>query len=739
VPQRLIPILALLLLACCDDDPKAAPKPPPRDPTPEKSATVKKENRLAKEKSPYLRQHRHNPVDWFPWGKEAFAKAKKEGKLIFLSIGYSSCHWCHVMEHESFDDDEVATLLNKHFVCIKVDREERPDVDAVYMDAAQALRIQGGWPLSIWMTPEKEPFHAGTYFPKATFLQLLTRVHEVWSSPDGRKQITNSSRQLVDFLKANAGGGEAGEADKQLIELARYAAERSSDREQGGWGRPPAYAPKFPGCTAIDLLLRFYLRHGDDGALKTATLALEKMALGGIHDHVGGGFHRYSTTRDWLVPHFEKMLYDNAQLLPLYAWAYRITGNELFRDAAMDTARWVQREMTGAEGGFFSAQDADDPGGPEGEGGFYIWDPEGLEELLAESLGKDAARAVALRYDVTAQGNWSHRKGMSILQVVQAIPSVAKEMGRGEEEVRKLLAEALPKMYAAREKRPKPMTDTKILSGWNGLMVSGFCRAYQALGEKSHLDSAVRAGSFVRKEMWRDGRLLRRWAEGDAAHDGVLDDYAWVIASWLDLYECTFDASWLRDAIALQKKADELFLDAAKGGYFYTAKDGEELIVRSKDADDKSRPSGNSVMAQNLARLMHFTGNLAYREQAKRTIDAFGETMARSLYYNAGMLNALDLMADDTREIFIAGKLDDPKTRALIERVWRDTNPNRVLAVVTPELEKLLPPTKGKGVVDGQPAAYVCRNFACLAPVTDPAKLDLSYDKPKDEEESKDE
>ena len=705
-------------MACYAEDDE---KPPPRE------SAVKKENRLAQEKSPYLRQHRHNPVDWYPWGKAAFEKAQKDGKLIFLSIGYSSCHWCHVMEHESFDDDEVAALLNKHFVCVKVDREERPDVDAVYMDAVQALRVQGGWPLSVWLTPDKEPIHGGTYFPKAHFLQLNERIQEMWSDPEGKKRMLQTSRGLVDFLKENSGGEDPDVVTVQMIELARYAAERSSDRELGGWGHAPAFAPKFPNCNAIELMLRYHLRHGDKEALAVATLALEKMALGGIHDHVGGGFHRYSTTRDWLVPHFEKMLYDNAQLLELYAWAFRITGNELFRAAAMDTARWVQREMTGDAGGFYSAQDADDPGGPEGEGGFYIWNPEGLIELL----GKDAARAVALRYDVTAGGNWSHRKGESILQVVQPIPSVAKEMGRGEEEVRALLAEALPKMYEAREKRPKPMTDTKVLAGWNGLMISGFCRAYQALGEPSHLESAVRAGTFVRNEMWRDGRLLRRWAEGEAAHDGVLDDYAWVVAAWLDLYECTFDESWLRDAIALQKKADELFQDAARGGYFYTAKDGEKLIVRGKDAYDKARPSGNGVMGQNLARLLHFTGNLAYREQAKRTIDAFGETVGRASYSSAQLLNALDFLADDTREIFVAGARDDAATKALIERVWRDPNPNRVIALVTPGLVKLLPPAKGKEPVDGKPAAYVCRGFACLAPVTDPEQIDLSYDKPK--------
>ncbi|MHC4955805.1 MAG: thioredoxin domain-containing protein [Planctomycetota bacterium] len=740
--RPLIPVLIVVLCGC----PKRTGEAPVRsDLSPldreevqvgeqvesKEKPAVTKRNRLADEKSPYLRQHGTNPVDWYPWGEEAFSKAEKEGKLIFLSIGYSSCHWCHVMEHESFDDEEVGAMLNKHFVCIKLDREERPDVDAIYMRAAtEALRVRGGWPLSVWLTPDRKPFAAGTYFPKAQFLRVNQRIADAWADPKAKDQIETQGSMVTSALQQAAQETGEGEATLQIVELARYAAERHSDREQGGWGQGPQVAPKFPNPGAIELLLRFHLRHKDKEALATAGLALSKMAEGGIHDHIGGGFHRYSTTRDWLVPHFEKMLYDNAQLLQLYAWAYRITGNELYRETALDTARWVQREMTGEQGGFYSAQDADDPGGPEGEGGFYVWDPKELKSLL----GDDAAKAIMLRYDVTDMGNWDHKPTKSILQAIQPVASVAKEMGRGEEEVRKLIADAREKMYETREKRPKPMTDTKVLAGWNGLMVSGFCTSYQALGEKSHLESAVAAGEFVRKNMWKNGRLFRRWAEGESAHGGVLDDYAWVVSAWLDLYECTFDESWLRDAIALQKKADELFLDRAKGGYFYTPKDGEALIARSKDGFDRARPSGNSVMAENLLRLMHFTGNLAYREQAKKTIDAFGETLGQQLFYLAGLLNALDYSSPDTREIFIAGKRDDPKTMALVEAVWRHPNPNRVVALVTPELEKLLPQAKGKETVNGAPAAYVCRDFTCLAPITEAALLDLSYDKPKTEE-----
>jgi len=662
---------------------------------------VPKTNRLANEKSPYLRQHATNPVDWYPWGEEAFAKAKREKKPIFLSIGYSSCHWCHVMEHECFADEEVAALLNKYFVSIKVDREERPDVDAIYMRAVtDVMGQQGGWPLSLWLTPDKKPFAGRTYFPKKVFMDVLQRIADAWADAGTRAKIEQDGATITEHLQRAYARERQGELSPQLIELARYAAERNSDRQMGGWGGPQ-HAPKFPNPPVIELLLRFHLRKGDEDALATADLALTRMALGGIHDHVGGGFHRYSTTRDWLVPHFEKMLYDNAQLLALYAWAYRITGKELYRATALDTARWVMREMTGEQGGFYSAQDADDPGGPEGEGGFYTWTVAEVKALLDE---KEAAAFLA-RFDVTPKGNWDHRPGRNILQVRVDAPEAD-------------VAGALAKLYAAREKRPKPMTDTKVLAGWNGLMISGFCWSHQLLGDRSHLDAALRAGKFLRDRMWKDGRLLRRWADGEAAHDGVLDDYAWVVRGWLDLYESTFDERWLKDAMKLQEQADALFFDDEGGGYFYTAKDGEALIARGKDAFDQARPAGNAVMAHNLLRLMHLTGNLAYRERADRTFSAFGESTGAALYSAGALLCALDFAAEDTREVFIA---DGDGFDALVEAVWRHPNRNRVLAKAPSFLE----PAQGKKAIDGKAAAYVCRNFSCLAPVTEASKLKL--------------
>jgi len=655
---------------------------------------VSNTNRLASEKSPYLKQHATNPVDWYPWGEEAFAKAKDEDKPIFLSIGYSSCHWCHVMEHESFDDPEVAAVLNEHFVSIKVDREERPDVDAVYMRAVtEALGQQGGWPLSVWLTPDGRPFAGRTYFPKAVFLDVLGRIAGAWADPAERAKIEEHGSAIADVV-ARANDREPGRLSPQMFELARHAAERNADRQMGGWGGPQ-HAPKFPNVPVIELLLRHHLRHDDKDALAIAEVALDTMAKGGIHDHVGGGFHRYSVTRDWLVPHFEKMLYDNAQLLGIYAWAYRITGKELYRAAARDTARWVQREMTGSEGGFYSAQDADDPGGPEGEGAFYVWTPGEVRALLPESQ----AQAVLARFDITDKGNWDHRPGQSILQVRADAPDAD-------------VSAALEAMYAAREKRPKPMTDTKVLAGWNGLMISGFCAGWQMLGERSHLESAVRAGRFLRERMWTGGRLHRRWAEGEAAHDGVLDDYAWVVRAWLDLYESTFDEQWLKDALALQAKADELFFDEAGGGYFYTAKDAEKLIARGKDAYDQARPSGNGVMAHNLMRLFHLTGDDAYRQRARKTFEAFAEDVGRALFHCGALLCALDFAADDTREVFLA---DGEGFDAFAREYWEETDRNRVLAKAP---SKLLAPAEGKEAVNGKAAAYVCRNFTCEAPRT---------------------
>jgi uncharacterized protein YyaL (SSP411 family) len=688
-----------------------------------------KTNRLAKEKSAYLRQHATNPVDWYPWGDEAFEKAKRENKPVFLSIGYSSCHWCHVMEHESFADAEVATFLNEHFVAIKVDREERPDVDDIYMTAVvYGMQTGGGWPLSVWLTPDRKPFFGGTYFPKRTnpmlgrpgFLDLLERIRTLWADRETREKLVEQGGKLAGVVEAVAGMDQSGPLPVDALDVARRDMALGYDKELGGFSSPPNFAPKFPGPSTIELLLRRSIRNPKDAeARRMAVHSLASMAKGGIRDHVGGGFHRYSVTRDWLVPHFEKMLYDNAQLLSLYAWAFRVTGDPLFERAARDIARWLRREMTHAEGGFYAAQDADDPGGPEGEGGFYVWSPAEIDALF------DAPEAGALKawFDVTASGNWQERPGKSILQLKRAEDEAARDAGMDVAAFRALVDRAAARMYAEREKRPKPMTDTKILASWNGLTISGFCRAHQALGDAEYLDAALAAGRFVRKHLVREGRVLRRWAEGEAAHEGVLEDYACVVAAWLDLYETTFDRAWLEEALALHAKAVELFHDGEGGGFFLAPKDGEKLLARTKPGFDSAIPSGNGVMAMNLLRIHKMTGDVRAREAALRTVGEFAGTIAQAPLGSGALLNALDFAQEGAREIFIAGDAHEPLTRALVEAVWRHPDPNRVLVLVTPGIEKLLPPAAGKTRVDGKPAAYVCRDFACKAPTTDPADL----------------
>ncbi|MGH7163200.1 MAG: thioredoxin domain-containing protein, partial [Planctomycetota bacterium] len=627
-------------------------------------------------------------------------------------IGYSSCHWCHVMEHESFEDDETARLMNEHFVCVKVDREERPDVDEIYMTAVTAMGAQGGWPLSAFLTPDGKPFTGGTYFPREDmygrpgFLRILKSIAEAWADAAKRKEIEEGSRGLVEALQQLYDQGQPARLGPEALKEARDYLEGNFDATYGGFGDQP----KFPSPSSIELLLRFAVRGGDDAALAMAERTLEAMARGGIHDHVGGGFHRYSVTRDWLIPHFEKMLYDNAQLLSLYAWAHAITGKELYARTARDIASWVLREMTDPSGGFHSAQDADDPGGPEGEGGFYVWTPAELRLVL----GEEEARAVALHFGVTSAGNWHDKPGKTILQTT-AEGEKAAALGGAR------LKEARRKLHAAREKRPKPMTDTKVLADWNGLMISGFCRAFQALGDEKYLGAALRAGRFLRENLTtKEGRLLRRWRDGDAAHGGVLEDYAFVVAAYLDLYESSLEPEWLEEALRLSRVAVELFEDAEDGGFFSTSAAGERLLARAKSGYDQARPSGNGVMAMNLLRIAELTGDGAARERARKTLECFGGRVSASALGFSALLNALDFAQEGTREIFVAGPRDDPRTRALIEAVWRDPDPNRVLALVTPGVEKLLPPAAGKAPVQGKPAAYVCRDFVCAAPVTEP-------------------
>jgi uncharacterized protein YyaL (SSP411 family) len=680
---RLLPLL--LLTACAG---AAAQEKPVQE------KKMKHTNRLAKEKSPYLLQHAHNPVDWYPWGQEAFDKAKKEGKPIFLSIGYSTCHWCHVMERQSFEDEEVAKVLNEHFVPIKVDREERPDVDQIYMTFVQASSGHGGWPLSAWLTPDLKPFVGGTYYPKDRFLGLLDRIREVWK--EKRAAIEEDAERAADFLKGATEPKETGAVDADEVLKKAYAQfEQQFEPSFGGFST----APKFPHSTTIQALLRHHRRTGSAEALAMAEKSLTEMAKGGIYDQLGGGFHRYSTDATWTVPHFEKMLYDNALLVTAYLEAYLVTKNEFYARIARETLEYVRRDMTSKEGGFYSAEDADSE---HIEGKFYVWNPKQVRELLPE---KDAERFMKA-YDVTDGGNWDpHEPDLPKHQ------SVLRVVGEVDEALRK-------KMFEARSKRVRPGLDDKVLTSWNGLMISAFAQAAQVLGDAAYRESAERAARFLLEKHRKDGKLLRTSRHGEAKIEGYLDDYAYLAAALLDLYETTFDAAYYDEARRLAEKAVELFGDAKSGGFYATAKDHTSLIARMREEHEGATPSANGVLALVFLRLHGTTGEAAHRERAVKTAESFKTILGRFPAAHVTLVMAVDWMKGPAREIVVAGPDPAPFLKAVRGRFL----PNKVVALA--DGKSKMPLLEGKGAVQGKTAAYVCENRACQLPVTDPAALE---------------
>ncbi len=598
------------------------------DDAPKEKPPVKRENRLARERSPYLLQHKDNPVDWYPWGEEAFARAKREQKPIFLSVGYSSCHWCHVMEHESFEDAEVARLLNERFISVKVDREERPDVDEVYMRVTQMLTGHGGWPMSVFMTPDKRPFFAGTYFPKTArmgsigFIGLLKKIDETW-----RTKRSDIERSASEIAEAAAGAGEIPDGPKgvtlpaALAKVVAAALERRFDEENGGFGG----APKFPPHQALRLLIEERERVGERG-LHMALTTLEKMAAGGIHDHVGGGFARYSTDEAWHVPHFEKMLYDNAMLARSYVDANDATKKEAFADTARGIFGWVLREMTDAEGGFYSALDADSEGV---EGKFYLWAP----TEVAAILGEKDAKAFCTAYDITAAGNWEHGKSIPRLTLSGADP--------------RAYADARARLYEVRRKRVWPGLDDKVLTSWNGLMIGAFARGGEVLKDERYRAAAERAARFLlSKARGPDGRLLRSWRKGEAGLMAYLDDHAFLADGLLDLHQATGSKEWLDAARGLGDRLLADYQDTAGGGFFFTAHDAEELLFRSKDPFDGALPAGNAVAARALVRLAKLTGEAKYQAAADRTLRAFAGALQKAPAGTLTLASALALRGD---------------------------------------------------------------------------------------------
>jgi uncharacterized protein YyaL (SSP411 family) len=681
-------------------------------------------NRLAAETSPYLLQHAHNPVDWYPWGPEALARARDLDRPIFLSIGYAACHWCHVMERESFEDEATAADLNDGFVSIKVDREERPDLDAVYMDAVQAMTGQGGWPMSVFLTPEGRPFYGGTYYPNLarygmpSFRQVLAGVREAWT--ERRTDVAASATRLSEAIAkgqrapavrgASEPSGPIAQGTDRLLRAAVEALDRSFDAREGGWGD----APKFPQPMTIELLLREHLRTGDERARTMAMLTLEAMARGGIRDHLGGGFARYATDRVWLVPHFEKMLYDNAQLARAYLHSWQLSREQQFADVASETLDFMARELRADGGAFTSSLDADTEGE---EGATYVWDATQIRSLL----GADA-ELFAAAYGVTDNGNW---EGRTILARARSDGDVSSLLGIPEEEVGRRLGEARRRLKDARDKRPQPRRDDKVLASWNGLALSAFAEAARALPDGDRFAQvAVEAAEFLWSTL-RDeqGRLRRSWKDGRVGPPGVLEDHTHLAEGLLAVYETTFDERWFEAARSLIDTALEHFADP-DGGSWDTADDADELFARPRGLQDNALPSGNAMAATVLLRVAALTGEGRYREAAERTL---GPLLAAAAQYPTAFpqwLLAGQLAMARIDEIAIVGEPGAPSTEALIAVTWKGFRPWQVVASAPDAGTSVVPLLADRDRVEGRATAYVCHGLACLRPVTDPAELE---------------
>ncbi len=687
-----------------------------------------KQNRLANEKSPYLLQHAGNPVDWYPWGEEAFEKAAREDKPILLSIGYSTCHWCHVMEHESFEDPDVARLMNEAFVSIKVDREERPDIDAIYMTVCQILSKGGcGWPLNIVMTPDRKPFFAATYIPKearfgrAGMVDLVPKIKEIWDTQ--RDEVVKSAESITAAMRkaahtqVEAGGGAPG---MSALTTGFNQLHERFDEVHGGFGT----RPKFPTPHNLVFLLRYWKRSGDEEALYMVEKTLTEMRLGGIYDHVGFGFHRYSTDPEWLLPHFEKMLYDQALLVMAYTEAYQATGKGDYKKTAQEIITYVLRDMTSPEGGFYSAEDADSEGV---EGKFYVWTTEELEAVLGEEDGGLIARL----YNALPGGNFSDEasgesSGENILYLRSLLNEIAASFGTDSGGILERVERAREKLFEAREKRVHPYKDDKILTDWNGLMIAALSKAASAFGEPAYAEAAKKAAGFLLTTMrGKDGRLLHRYRTGEAGITAHADDYAFLIWGLLELYEATFETEFLKTAIALQKDMNEHYLDSERGGYYFTANDAEEMIIRHKEVYDGAVPSANSTALLNLLRIGRITGDASYEETAENLAKAFSAHVEQAPSAYTQLLQGLDFGVGPSYEVVISGERGREDTERMIEALREVYAPNKIVLLRDSgsDITNIAPFTKEQGTIGGMAAAYVCMNYECELPVTDLEKV----------------
>ena len=683
-------------------------------------------NKLINETSPYLLQHAHNPVDWYPWGEEAFAIARAESKPVLLSIGYSACHWCHVMEHESFENEEIAKLMNENFVSIKVDREERPDLDQIYMNAVQMMTHHGGWPMTVFLTPEGVPFYGGTYFPPEDrynmpgFPRVLISLADAYRERPEDIQQTGASI-VAELNRLNLAQESNETLATQLLDQAFRGISKSYDAANGGFGG----APKFPPAMTLEFLLRTYHRTGNQQALDIVLNTCRKMANGGIYDQLGGGFHRYSTDAKWLVPHFEKMLYDNALLSRLYLHHYQLTRDESARRIAEGVLDYVAREMTDAKGGFYSTQDADSE---REEGKFFVWTPEEITSVL----GKEDASLFMAYYNVTEGGNF---EGKTILNVTRSLTDVSTEARVSPDHLESSLERSRRKLFELRESRVKPDRDEKILTSWNGMMLASFAEAAAILDREDYLEIARRNARFVLDNLIQDGLLLRTYKDGTAKLNAYLEDYAFLGDGLLTLYEATGELEWFEATLTIIEKMIEEFWDEQDGGFFYTGKSHENLIVRSKDYFDNATPSGNSVAAEVLLRLAAITDNHDYRNRAITIMRLIAGPVRR---YPSGFgraLCALDFYLGTPKEIVVLGDPESTDTHALLREVWKPYLPNKVVVQTNQADDRsaaVIPLLRGRTLLNDKPTAYVCEHFTCSQPVTEPEKLasQLAYQRP---------
>ena len=673
-------------------------------------------NRLIHETSPYLLQHAHNPVDWYPWGEEALNRAKKEDKPILLSIGYSSCHWCHVMEKESFEKEATAQIMNERFVNIKVDREERPDLDEIYMNAVQVMTGGGGWPMTVFLTPDLIPFHAGTYFPPEDqrgmpgFPKILAVVSDYYKRNRGevRKieaQVKQALHQIAELVPSQE------TLDERLLSKAFDVLRGQFDSTNGGFGK----APKFPGSMTLSFLLRYWKKAGSKEALEMVERTLEKMANGGIYDHLGGGFHRYSVDDRWLIPHFEKMLYDNALLSRTYFEAYQATRKERYRQVAEETLDYVLREMKSPEGGFYSTQDADSDGE---EGKFYVW----TRDQIKEVLGKEKGAPFCAYYGVTPQGNFEG--GASVLNPSSTLDKLSELYGIPIPDLRGLLEEGRKRLFAEREKRVKPSRDEKVLTSWNGLMISSFVDGFKITENEQYRNAAKESAHFILQEMRKDSDLMRAFHQGKCQVKAYSEDYAFFVEALMDLYEATFEIEWLKEADELNRKMIDQFWDEVKGGFFFTGKENESLIARSKSPYDNAIPSPNSVAVFNLVRLGYLTGEESLKKKAEQILQLFYNFLAEHPAGFAHMLSGLSFYVGP-EEIGIIGSRKDPRTKSMLKEIFLSYLPNKILCLRDPQepIEgNWFPFLLGREAAEG-PTAFVCKGFTCLPPVNDEKEL----------------